>query len=300
MAARTSLVGSGGATTEGYAGVVCGTLFGLTSPLVGHPIDTLKTLQQTTYRAGGSAIATLAHVVRTEGLLALYRGLLPPLLGSSVFRSVQFSVYGACMGAARDSPALTSTIPDAGGLQWRVLGAGVIASTARALIETPLEFVKVRRQTNQPWLASGSLGGALRAPLREARLLYTGFGVSWLRTVGLMTSFFIQVDHLERHHRSIVDTPLLGPFVKGGVAATTAWVVIWPFETLKSQVQAGTFRGVPELERAGWLARARYLVRQQGYAALYRGIGPGLTRSMVANGSSMVVYAQCCEAMRGP
>lgn len=35
---------------------------------------------------------TFVHVVKTEGTIGLFRGLLPPLLGSSIFRSVQFGV----------------------------------------------------------------------------------------------------------------------------------------------------------------------------------------------------------------
>ena len=78
----------------------------------------------------------------------------------------------------RDMPGGTLLIPGTGGVEIRVVTAGVVASTARAVIETPLELIKVRRQVNQPWVF---------------RQLFTGFGVSWLRTTGLMTTFFILV-----------------------------------------------------------------------------------------------------------
>lgn len=292
---RTSLVGGGAASTEGWRGLACGALFGLSSPLLGHPIDTIKTTMQTQPAyARGSAWRTLTAFVRAEGVLALYRGLLPPLLGSSVFRSVQFAVYGWAMAHTRDSAALTAVIPGSAGVQWRVLASGVVASTARALIETPLEFVKVRRQTGQRWLVAPTAAAALRAPLTQLRAAYTGFGVSWARTAGLMTAFFVQVDHLERHHRELIEVPYLGPFLKGQ-CATTAWVLIWPFEVLKNKIQAGG-----EGAGDGWLARARGVVRARGAVGLYRGIGPGLLRSIVANGGSMVVYASCCSLLRGP
>jgi hypothetical protein len=35
---------------------------------------------------------TFAHVVKNEGVIGLFRGLMPPLMGSSIFRSVQFGV----------------------------------------------------------------------------------------------------------------------------------------------------------------------------------------------------------------
>lgn len=98
-----------------------GVLYGITSPIVGHPLDTVwparhapccqrggapqpdlgdvtqvktKMQSQAGYAQGG-AIRTLSTVVKTEGFMALWRGLPAPLAGSMVFRSVQFSAYGA-------------------------------------------------------------------------------------------------------------------------------------------------------------------------------------------------------------
>jgi solute carrier family 25 (mitochondrial carnitine/acylcarnitine transporter), member 20/29 len=315
-AASVRLVGDGSASSEAMRGLVCGTIYGLTSPLIGHPLDTVKTKMQA--QAGymtGSALRTLTDVVRKEGFLALYRGLLPPLVGSSIFRSVQFSVYAAAYGAAgagagsgagadslsssssSSSPFLTREVPGTGGLQVRVLTSGLVASLARALIETPLELIKVRRQTGQAWLASGSAGEALRNPVREARNLYQGFGVAFVRTWGLMGSFFVMVDVLERNHADLLAIPVLGPFMKGGVCATAAWVLVWPFEVLKNQIQAGTNAGAGP--NAGWAVRARYAMASSGgVRGLYRGIGPGLLRSVLANGSSMVAFNFCQTCFR--
>ncbi len=53
-----------------------------------------------------------------------------------------------------------------------------VASTARAIVETPLELIKVRLQVGTKW-NYGSL--------------FQGFGVTWVRTIGLMTNFFVYV-----------------------------------------------------------------------------------------------------------
>ena len=156
-------------------------------------------------------------------------------------------------------------------LQVRVLVGGVFASTARAIIETPLEYAKVRRQTQQNW---------------RFRHLYTGFGVTWFRTVGLMCTYFILVDSGRRHIPELFATPLIGPFLTSGVAATLGWWVVWPLEYMKSQVQGdyGQHQSV--------LQRMRTVVRKRGgFFALYRGIGPGTIRSFIANGTSMIVMA---------
>ena len=293
----SSLVGSGGSTLEGGRGLFCGFLFGVASPLVGQPLDTLKTrMQASAAYARGSALATARLIIKREGFLSLYRGLVPPLVGSSIFRSVQLSAYAWAYAGAGSSAALRAPLPGTGGLQGRVLLAAAVASTARALIETPLELIKVRQQTGQRWLLAPGAAAAARAPLRELRALYAGFGVTWARTLGLMGTFFVLVDSLERHAPQLVAVPLLGPFVKGGVCATIGWLVVWPCEVLKTQLQARA-PGVPE--DAGALARARHVLAQRGgVLGLYRGIGPGLLRSLVANGTSMVVFQACQGALR--
>lgn len=290
-----NLVGKGDATTESLKSLACGFVYGVTSPLIGHPIDTVKTQMQAGSASGG-ALATARRLVGAGGVRALYAGLLPPLAGSSVFRSVQFSAYAFAYAAQAPTE-----VPGTGGLQVRVLTAGFASSLARALIETPLEYVKVRQQ-----MAKAVLGDAPGAPgglgvgagvAREVARAYTGFGVTLARTYGLMSTFFITVDYLERKHPSVLAVPLLGPFIKGAVCSSLGWIVVWPFEVLKSQIQAGTpgvRPGAGLLERAQWVVATR-----GGVAGLYRGIGPGLTRSLVANGASMIALTQCQVLLMG-
>ena len=83
------------------------------------------------------------------------------------------------------------------------------------------------------------MGAALAAPVAQTRALFTGFGISLLRTNVLMCTFFVAVDHMERHHAALLAQPLLGPFMKGAVCATLAWAVAWPWETAKNRIQAG-------------------------------------------------------------
>ena len=66
-------------------------------------------------------------------------------------------------------------------------------------------------------------------------------------------------------------------------------------QVLKNQLQASGSDA-----KAGWVAKASAVLKSRGIIGLYRGIGPGLLRSIVANGGSMVVYSTCCKLMRGP
>ena len=155
-----------------------------------------------------------------------------------------------------------------------MLISGLFAATVRSAIETPLEFMKVRGQTNQSW---------------KFRQLYTGLGVTWLRCQGLMNTYFIIVDNIRRNHPEVFKVTFLGPFLVSGLAATAGWWVVWPFEYMKSQIQGG-YGG-----KESTLKRMRKIVSERGgFFALYRGLAPGTIRSFIANGTSMVVmtYAQ--------
>ena len=65
------------------------------------------------------------------------------------------------------------------------------------------------------------------------------------------------------------------------MCANMAWLTIWPLDVVKTQLQSGKYAGksptvlIVDIFRSG---------------LLYRGLLPGLTRSTIANGLSMVVY----------
>ncbi|CAG2210382.1 probable mitochondrial 2-oxodicarboxylate carrier [Mytilus edulis] len=254
---------------EGVIGLGVGVLYGVTNVCVGHPFDTIKTKMQA--QAGfekSNMFQTLAKTLRTQGVIGLYRGCIPPLWGSGIYRSSQFAVFEAVY-TRLDSPLGRSEIPGTGALQLRVIGAGVIASTTRAIIETPLEFAKVRRQTQQTW---------------HFKDVYTGFGVTWVRTIGLMTTYFILVDSGRRHFPEQFKKPLIGPFLTSGIAATLAWWIVWPLEYMKCQIQSNYG------EKVSVIQKMKIVIKERGgFFGLYRGIMPGTIRSFLANGTSMVV-----------
>ena len=64
-----------------------------------------------------------------------------------------------------------------------------------------------------------------------------GFSVTLIRTIGLMGIYFILIDSFRRNIPHFFSSPVLGPFLLSGTAATMAWWMVWPIENMKSQVQ---------------------------------------------------------------
>jgi len=285
------MVGKGAAKLELLYGSLSGMAFGLISPLASQPFDTLKTKLQAEARYHNQGIMTLAkNIMKTDGPLGFYRGMLPILLSTGVQKTSLFAANAGARRACEQSqiPALAGCIPGSGGLKVSVIIGGVAAGTARAVVETPFEFAKVRSQT----------GGSARAAegifsMAQAMQMYTGVFTTWYRGTVMLTSFFILCDYSERAAPTLMAQPLLGGFLKGGICATLAWAVAWPLEVAKSNVQATN----TQFNGKSTLAILRHLVQADGLAGLYRGFIPGAMRSFVANGAGMAVY-QFTQSLR--
>lgn len=79
--------------------------------------------------------------------------------------------------------------------------------------------------------------------------------------------------------------------MKGSFCATSGWVLAWPLELAKSIAQSGLHA------RAGAFARFGAIVKERGVMGLYRGIGPGLARSIVGNGAALAAFDACNSCM---
>lgn len=261
--------------TEGVLGFATGVVFGLTSVVVGHPFDTIKTKMQAQQGFENMNMRkSFAFVFKQEGLKGLYRGCIPPLMGSGFYRSIQFSAFEATY-TLLDNQIGKKPIPLTNGLETRVIAGGIMAGTCRALIETPLEYAKIKRQTGAEW---------------RLRDTFTGLRITWVRSLFLLPSYFIFLDTFRRNFDKVFKyNQVVGPFLISGCASVMAWWIVWPLELVKSQVQANY------MQEKNAFKQIQFIIKERGgILGLYRGIAPGTIRSFFANGSAFVAmtYAQ--------
>lgn len=260
---------------EGALALATGLLYGATNATVGHPMDTIKSKMQaqTGFIQGSDAgmLGVIKRVWRTEGPIGFFRGVWPTLFGSSFYRSAQFAVFEAANTRAAELGLDQEKIPCSGGLAWSTLASGFCGGAARSIVESPIEYAKVKRQTGQVW----RFGEA-----------YQGFYMQLPRSAGLMTFIFCSVDSVRRWtDGEALRRPLFQFLTWGGVSMMGFWV-IWPLETLKNQVQAGT--AVEGVVRPTLRDRVAQL---GGPLGLYRGIVPGSISVFMRNGTAAVVMS---------
>jgi hypothetical protein len=105
-----------------------------------------------------------------------------------------------------------------------------------------------------------------------------------------MTTYFVLIDTLRRN-TDLFKTKF-GQFLASGFSASAGFWLIWPFETLKNQVQAGT-KNIGE----GWISRWKYMIKTHGITGPYRGILPGTISVFMRNGAAMIVMQKAHQLL---
>jgi hypothetical protein len=114
----------------------------------------------------------------------------------------------------------------------------------------------------------------------------SGLGVTCFRNVNLFGSFVIYLDL----SKQLNGGEPLPAFWGGGIAATLAWLTIWPLDVVKSRIQSGL------IDNKQSVLTILKQVKETGN--LYAGVGPGLVRGFVANGCAMYMYKQTEQLLR--
>ena len=135
------------AGTPGPASFVAGSLAGSTGQLVTYPLDRARAVMAVTNMSGagrqyGNLVAVFSSIYREEGLLSLYRGLSPTLLGVIPYAGTSFFTYEALKDWAvrrRGSSMNTSPVPPS---PVEKLGCGAVAGLLGQAASYPMDVVR--------------------------------------------------------------------------------------------------------------------------------------------------------------
>ena len=231
--------------------VLCGWLAGVGQAVVGHPFDTIKTQLQATGRIRGVALPSLM------------RGIVAPVVGCGLIKSVEFGTY-TTIRQRYDRNA------------WR---CGALTGLAASIVETPIELVKVKQQLGQRGSSTTArIRGILS--LHGPSGLWQGWTATALRNMPGTACYFGVYAYLTQRwpgHEALC----------GAAGGTAYYLGCYPLDVLKTRVQQDAHPN-----RSIWHA-----ITGLRPAHLYRGFGICILRAIPANAAAFWIWEYSIATM---
>jgi len=317
--------------------IIASTAAGVASTLLGHPIDTVKVHLQTNptfARAQNkrpTAWAAAQHLWRSNSHspAVFFRGIGPPLVNAAIMNVLTFAVFnevkeGLLVGGAADDddngPGSSSSAS-----YCASLAAGIVSGVASAFVSTPTDYVKIQAQLARPGSRMTSSSGAILEIMKlpnPSSILFRGHVANLCRE-GVFTCVYLGIydvamacvikgdsattaTNLPQEHGRSGDRGGIATFTTiaavSSVTGGLAWVVSYPFDTVKSVMQGRAPSkprvSIPNAVRALYYNAASESSKSPPSArkkkgdlsAFYRGCAASTGRAVLVTSSRMLTY----------
>ena len=239
-------------------------------------MEFIKTQLQLQSKAKGAVlpytgmIGGLRYTVQTTGVLGLYRGLAPTLIGSMPKAGIRFGLNAVIKDNLRDSQGKLTPLKNfIAGLGAGVMEAIIIVAPVETVktkcIELDLPFVRGFKQILQTEGLSGVYQGAFATALKQGS------------NQGLRFMWF---NEFKRHF--VEDGQSMSPLMSlfGGMSAGCfSTLGNNPFDVVKTRMQ-----GTKASQYKGTVDCFRQILQKEGVRALYAGVVPRLGRVVPGQG----------------
>ncbi|XP_049306383.1 calcium-binding mitochondrial carrier protein Aralar1 isoform X3 [Bactrocera dorsalis] len=265
-----------------------GSLAGAVGATVVYPIDLVKTRMQN--QRTGSFIGEIAYrnswdcfkkVIRHEGVLGLYRGLLPQLMGVAPEKAIKLTVNDLVRDKFTDKQGV---IP-----LWSEIMAGACAGGSQVVFTNPLEIVKIRLQVAGE-IAGGAKVRALSV-VRDLGLfgLYKGARACLLRDVPFSAIYFPAYAHTKSlfADEDGYNHPLT-LLAAGAIAGVPAASLVTPADVIKTRLQVVARSG--QTTYTGVWDATKKIMAEEGPRAFWKGTAARVFRSSPQFGVTLVTY----------
>ncbi|KAJ2769658.1 mitochondrial aspartate-glutamate transporter agc1, partial [Coemansia nantahalensis] len=262
-----------------------------------YPIDLVKTRiqNQRTAVVGEmmykNSIDCFRKVIRNEGILGLYRGLGPQLVGVAPEKAIKLTVNDFVR--ARLTNKKTGEIAFASELL-----SGACAGASQVVFTNPLEIVKIRLQVQGEILkdAAGATKTVARSGavtiIKELGLvgLYKGASACLLRDVPFSAIYFSCYSHIKKDvfNEGNRQLGILDLLCAGALAGMPAAYLTTPADVIKTRLQVVARQG--ETAYTGLVDAARKIYREEGFKAFFKGGPARIFRSSPQFGVTLMCY----------
>jgi solute carrier family 25 carnitine/acylcarnitine transporter 20/29 len=255
---------------------IAGTAAGIGGVIVGHPFDTIRVKMQTQpmYNMYSSPLDCAIKVLKSQGpIKGLYRGATGPMLGSVLFRTVNFGIYGNIVdklnAVSQTSHLVNSMI------------AGTVSSQLCGIILVPIDRTKIILQTHTKF--TSPLHVLRSMPAKE--IFVFGTGATLAREALFGITYFPLFQATKRLSREYIDIPFLAPALSGGFTGSLTWSIVYPLDVVKSKIQSN-IDGNP----AGYFKTVRKHYKNEGIKGFYKGWRAAVYRAFPTHATVLALY----------
>lgn len=273
-----------------------GCLGGCAGVLVGHPFDTVKVRLQTQdpnrmiYRGTFHCITT---IVRKESAAGLFKGISSPMAGLAAVNAVVFGTHGNILRAS----------PYPNSLSTHFL-AGSTAGFVQSLITSPMELAKTRMQLQGQVIPKPEIPywkkplHIYRNPLdclikvfhlEGTRGIFRGLGCTVMRDSPAFGVYFSGYEYLtQKVSDADGNISTMALLLSGGFAGVLSWIVIYPFDVVKSRLQVDGMDG-PRKYKGVWDCILKSY-QNEGLSVFTRGLNSTVIRAFPTNAATFAVF----------
>ena len=272
-----------------------GSVAGAVGATVVYPIDLVKTRMQNVRKSLVGEVLYLnswdcfKKTVRNEGVVGLYSGLGPQLVGVAPEKAIKLTVNDLVRSILRDDK--TGEIP-----LWGEILAGCTAGGSQVLFTNPLEIVKIRLQIQGEALAQGAEGVVRRSAMDIVKELgvvglYKGTSACLLRDIPFSGIYFTAYSHLKKDYFGECETKKLSLWellCAGAIAGMPSAYLTTPADVIKTRLQVEARKGQSTYNGIG--DAFRKILREEGPTAFFKGGPARIFRSSPQFGVTLMTY----------
>ncbi|KAI5949065.1 SFC1 [Candida theae] len=284
-------------TKRGATDFVAGGVAGLFEALCCHPLDTIKVRMQL-YRKSGQKppgfVKTGINIVQKEGFLSLYKGLGAVVIGIVPKMAIRFSSYEFYRSFFYDKDGKIT----AGQTFIAGVGAGI---TESVMVVNPMEVVKIRLQAQHhsmkdpldiPKYRNAPHAAYVIVKEEGFKTLYRGVSLTCARQATNQGVNFTVYSKLKEYLQKKQNTEMLPSWQTSGIGLISGALGPLsnaPLDTIKTRLQKSSYAS----NEKGWVRIVKIgkqLVKEEGTAALYKGITPRIMRVAPGQAVTFTVY----------